>query len=169
MARFDGLKWTRYSTEDGLISNHLSYLAEDSEQYLWIGSNAGLMRINKKELNEFAHGVRKSVACRPYGAEDGLPISQCSVGSQPAACVGRDGTLWFPTIKGVASVHPVHIHPNTNQPPVRIQSVKVQGRLQNTNSLRAAPLVAITIPPNEEGLEIEYTSLNLAAPERARS
>src|SRR5437879_13830398 len=40
--------------------------------------------------------------------------------------------------------------------------------MQNTNRLRAAPLVAITIPPNEEGLEIEYTSLNLAAPERAR-
>src|SRR5207247_9691737 len=70
LARFDGLKWTPYSTEDGLISNHLSYLAEDSEQYLWIGSNAGLMRISKKELNDFAHGVRKSVACRPYGMED---------------------------------------------------------------------------------------------------
>ncbi len=168
LARFDGMKWTRYSTEDGLISNHLGYLAEDAEHYLWIGSNAGLMRVSKKELNDFARGVRKSVACRPYGVEDGLPISQCSAGSQPAACVGRDGTLWFPTIKGLASVHPEQIHPNTNQPPVRIQSVKVQGRLQNTNSLLAGPPLGVTIPPNEEGLEIEYTSLNLAAPERAR-
>jgi ligand-binding sensor domain-containing protein/signal transduction histidine kinase len=168
LARFDGVKWANYSMEDGLISDHLSYLIEDAEHYLWIGSNAGLMRVNKRELTDFAHGTRKSVACRPYGVADGLPISQCSAGSQPAACIAKDGTMWFPTIKGLASVHLDQIHPNTNAPPVTIQSVRVQGRLRSTNSFSASPPVAVSISPNEEGLEIEYTSLNLAAPERAR-
>ena len=51
--------------------------------------------------------------------------------------------MWFPTTKGLAFVRPDQIHPNTNQPPVRIESVKVQGQLQNTNSLRALPPVAV--------------------------
>src|SRR6185436_14351532 len=46
--------------------------------------------------------------------------------------------------------------------------VRVQGRLRNTNNLWAAAPTNITIQPSEEGLEIDYTSLNLAAPERAR-
>src|SRR6185369_12022076 len=92
----------------------------------------------------------------------------CSAGSQPAAATGTDGTLWFPTVQGLVSVRPDQIHLNTNQPPVRIEAVRVQGRLRNTNNLWAAAPTNITIQPSEEGLEIDYTSLNLAAPERAR-
>src|SRR6185503_4228545 len=87
--------------------------------------------------------------------------------SQPAVAVSKE-TLWFPTIQGLVSVRPEQIHPNTNRPPVRIEDVKVQGVLQNTNSLRSAPPSAVTIPPSQEGLEINHASLNLAAPERAR-
>ncbi len=168
LARFDGTNWISYSTDTGLISNRIGYLAEDAEHYLWLGSVAGLMRVNRKDLNDFARGVARSVPCRPYRVSDGLLTSECSAGSQPAACAARDGTMWFPTTKGLAFVRPDQIRPNTNQPPVRIESVRVQGHLQNPNRVRALPPVAVTIPANKEGLEIDYTSLNLSAPEKAR-
>src|SRR5262249_16814203 len=114
----------------------------------------------------FARGAIQTVRWRVYGIEDGLPNSQCSAGSQPAAAAA-EGALWFPTIQGLASVRPEQIHPNTNPPPVHIESVKVHGKLQGTNSIRVTPPSAITIRPGEEGLEISYASLNLAAPERA--
>ena len=168
LARFDGSHWTRYFKEDGLKSSRVSYLAEDADHYLWMGSPGGLMRVSKNELNLFAHGAIRTINCRPYGVEDGLPTTSCSAGSQPAASVARDGTLWFSTTKGLVSVLPAQLYRNMNPPPVRIESVKVQGQLQNTNSLRALPPAAVTIPPNKEGLEIDYTSLNLSAPEKSR-
>ncbi len=169
LARFDGTNWTRYPTkESGLISNPIGYITEDAEHFLWLGTMAGLVRVNKSDLNNFARGSVRSVASRLYGVEDGLPDSECfGRSSQPAAAISK-GTLWFPTIQGLVSVRPEEIHPNTNRPPVRIEDVKVEGQLQNTNSLRSAPPSAVTIYPSQEGLEINYASLNLSAPERAR-
>ena len=168
LARFDGTRWARYFKEDGLKSSRVGYLAEDADHYMWIGSPGGLMRVSKNELNQFARGEIRTINCRAYGLEDGLPTGQCLPAWQPAAAVGRDGTLWFSTVKGLVSVRPALLSRNTNPPPVRIESVKVQGQLQNTNNLRALPPAAVTIPPNKEGLEIDYTSLNLSAPEKAR-
>jgi ligand-binding sensor domain-containing protein/signal transduction histidine kinase len=168
LARFNGTNWTHYSKESGLISNPIGYITEDAEHFLWLGTMAGLVRVNKSDLNSFGRGAIRPVASRLYGVEDGLPDSQCFGGSsQPAAAVSK-GKLWFPTIQGLVSVRPEQIHQNTNRPPVRIEDVKVQGVLQNTNSLRSGPPTAVTIRPNQEGLEINYASLNLAAPERAR-
>jgi len=161
-------KWTAYTRREGLISNKLGYLVEDRQGYLWLGSSAGLTRVRKQELNDFANGGTNSILFRAYEEADGLPTGECSTGSQPGAFCARDGAMWFPTTKGLVSLDPARVILNTNRPPVLIELVLVERREQNTNGLRAAPLQAITIPPGKEGLEIHYTSLNLAAPERAR-
>ncbi|HYT61121.1 MAG TPA: two-component regulator propeller domain-containing protein [Haliangiales bacterium] len=168
LGRLQGGSWTRYTTREGLISNRVGYLVEDSQGYLWMGSIAGLMRVPKKALNDFALGKTNLIPCRAYGKPDGLPTSECTLGSQPGACRTRDGRLWFATIKGLVSVNPSHLHPNTNPPPVMIESVLIEGREQNTNNLRAGWLRTVTVPADKERLEIYYTSLNLAAPDRAR-
>ena len=172
LARYDGTQWTRYSTSDGLAGNSIRYLFEDNDGNLWLGSNAGLMRVAKAELNEFARefarGKRATVNCRSYGSSDGLPTRECSPGGQPAAGRTADGTLWFATIKGLASVDPARLGTNTNPPPVMIEAVLVDDVLQNTNRLRLNWPTNVVIPAGRESLDIRYTSLNLLAPERAR-
>jgi signal transduction histidine kinase len=168
LARFHDGKWTHYTKRQGLISNSLGYLLEDGQNFLWIGSNRGLMRAPKKALNDFAAGRTSFIPLRAYGPDDGLPTSECTPGCQPGACRTRDGKLWFPTIKGLAFVDPAQLRPNTNPPPVVIESVLVEGQSQNTNSLRVGWPNPLLIPPGKERLEIHFTSLNLAAPERAR-
>jgi len=168
LARFHRGKWARYTTADGLAGNGISYLLEDGQGDLWIGSNAGLMRIAKKALNDFANAPTNTIACRGFAEADGLPTRECSQGSQPAAARTRDGTLWFSTTKGLISVNPAELKPNQFLPPVVIEAVLIEGREQNTNSFRAAGLQSVTVPPGKELLEIRYTSLNLASPERAR-
>ena len=106
LARLQDGRWTRYATTNGLASDSINYIAEDDAGYLWIGSNEGLMRIPKQSLNDFAAGTAKIISCRTYGKADGLPTRECSAGSQPATCRTPDGRLWFPTIKGLASVNP---------------------------------------------------------------
>lgn len=168
LARFENGKWTHYSTREGLISNSVGYLLEDEQGYLWMGSYAGLMRASKKDLNDFARGVAKSIPLRAYGQGDGLPSGECTTGSQPAACRTPDGRLWFPTIKGVAHVDPSGLRMNTNPPPVVIEEVLVEGEPQRTNHLRVSRLESVTMPPGKERIEFHYTSLNLRAAERAR-
>jgi ligand-binding sensor domain-containing protein len=168
LARLRNGRWTRYSTRDGLLSNSVGYLLEDGQGFLWMGSNAGLMRVPKKALNDFADGLTNAIPCRAYAKADGLPTSECTYGSQPAACRTRDGRLWFPTIEGLVSVDPARLSPNRQPPPVIIESVLIDGQLQNTNRLRTWWPQPVVVPAGKERLEIRYTSLNLGAPERAR-
>ncbi len=175
LARFRAGRWTRYSTGEGLVSNSLGYLLDDGAGNLWIGSNAGLMRIAKAALNDFADHLDDLadhrltwLPCRAYGKPDGLPTGECTSGSQPGAVRTREGQLWFPTIKGLASVDPAQLHPNTNPPPVVIESVLVDDAPIFQVGLRAKAPQSITIPAGRERLELHYTSLNLGAPDRAR-
>jgi signal transduction histidine kinase len=143
-------------------------MVEDDEGCLWLGSAAGLMRVHKKDLDEFATGAISNVFCRGYDKRDGLRSSECTFGSQPAACRTRDGTLWFPTHAGVVYVNPADIHSNTIPPPAVIEQVLVEGTEQNTSGPHVAPLAALTLAAGKEQLEIHYTSLNLGAADRAR-
>ena len=168
LIRFQDGNAKHYRTTDGLIANSIDYLVEDGEGYLWIGSDAGLMRVLKKDLNDFAAGAISNVFCRGYDKRDGLPSSECTFGSQPAASRTGDGTLWFPTHAGVVYVNPVEIHSNTIPPPAVIEQVLVKDTEQNVSGPHVAPLAALTMPAGSEELEIHYTSLNLGAADRAR-
>jgi signal transduction histidine kinase len=123
------------------------------------------MRAPKRALNDLADGKPTTLALRSYDSADGLPTGECARGAQPAACISKDGKLWFPTIRGLVSVNPDALRPNTNPPPVAIEAVRVDGGLQGENSLRASPPKSITIPPHKQSLEIDFTSLNLSAPD----
>jgi ligand-binding sensor domain-containing protein/signal transduction histidine kinase len=168
LARLEGDRWTRYTTDHGLASNSIGYLLEDSDQHLWLGSNAGLMRIPISSLNNFARGLAHSIACRTYGRPEGLPTRECTLGSQPAAYRDPNGQLWFSTIQGLASTHPSRLQSNPHPPPVHIESVLVENQPQETNRFRVTWPDVLVIPPRRERLEIHFTSLNLAAPDRAR-
>ncbi len=168
LARFDGERWTRFTTAEGLVSNSVGYLIDDGKGDLWLGSNAGLMRVNKQALNDFAAGKLAAIRCRAYQEADGLPTRECTFGSQPAACRTPDGTLWFPTTLGLVSLKPDDLKPNTVPPPVVIESVSIEGRQETSSGLRARQPRAIVIPPRQGRLEVRYTSLNLAAPDRTR-
>jgi len=168
LGRLHAGRWTRFGTEDGLASDGISYLIEDDQENLWIGSNLGVMRVAKRSLASVAFGKAPAIACRVYGQSDGLPSSECTQGSQPAACRTPDGRLWLPTIRGVVTFNPADLQPNTNPPPVAIESVQLDDRELNTNRLSSFGVRSLTLPARAEQLEIFFTSLNLAAPERAR-
>jgi ligand-binding sensor domain-containing protein/signal transduction histidine kinase len=168
LVRFSKGKWTVFTTRDGLIGNSIGYIFEDTQTNLWIGSNAGLLRVAKKSLNDRADRGVGQIVCRAYVESDGLPTRECTQGSQPAACRSSDGTLWFPTTKGLVSVNPSALIQNPYHPPVIIESIRVEGVEQITNRLRTVPLPAIVVPPGKQHLEIHYTSLNLGAADQSR-
>ena len=168
LARYAAGKWTRYTMRDGLASDNLGYLIDDLQGNLWLGSDIGLLRIPRRALNDFAERLTNAIPCSVYGKSDGLPTPECTQDSQPGPGRAPDGTMWFPTTKGLASVNPAEIQPNTNPPPVVIESVLVDDREQKTNGILGRLPAVITVHAGQERVDIRYTGLSLAAPERAR-
>jgi ligand-binding sensor domain-containing protein/signal transduction histidine kinase len=166
--RVQGQAWVNYTTDSGLNGNGVDYIIEDDEGCLWIGSNAGLTRVKKSDLNDFADGKLDFIPCHAYGERDGLPSSECTPAAQPAAWRDRDGTLWFPTIKGLASLNPAEIQAQTNSFPVLIESVLVEGQTQGAVGPHGQPPQSVTVPAGKELLEIRYVGLNLDAPQQVR-
>lgn len=165
LARFDGRRWISYAGHFRGATGSIGYLIDDDQGSLWMGSSVGLLRARLTDLQAFAAGQVDSVPVRSFGQPDGLPTRVCSQGSQPAASRTPDGKLWFPTISGLVSVDPKQLLPNTNPPPVIIESVWVDGRPQGPDTLRAPVPQSLVIPASRESLEIHYTSINLPAPD----
>jgi signal transduction histidine kinase len=96
-----------------------------------------------------------------YCLYDGLPTLECSENYQPSSWHGRDGTLWFATVKGLVSVQPVEIPANRLPPPVVIEAVLVDGKSFGTET-------PLQIPPGRHQLDFHYTALSFAAPDKVR-
>ena len=163
LARYSGGNWRIFSsTQNGLANDDILSLAEDDMGNLWLGSCEGLVRVGKNSIADVLAGTAKTLACRTFLRRE------CSPSAQPAALRARDGRLWFPTIEGLVSVNPADLRINTNPPPVLIEKVLVDGLDLKTNSLGSGWSGAVVLTPQNEQLEIHFTSLNFSAPKGAQ-
>jgi signal transduction histidine kinase len=144
--------WIR--AKDGLYSDYAIGLLQDNNGNFWIGSRTGIFRVNKKELNDFAHGRAERVTSSYFGKADGLIDTDCNGFGQPHAFVAKDGTLWFPTADGVGVVDP-HAVPDHNPPPrIEIQSCALEDKPIPCGS-------SVSLPPDAGHFEIGYTAVSL--------
>jgi ligand-binding sensor domain-containing protein/signal transduction histidine kinase len=157
LACFRNGNWFRFTKADGLMDD-IGYLIEDGLGNFWIGSYEGLLRVPKHSLTDFATDHSRRISART------LLTRECSAGAQPAAIQARDGTLWFPTTEGFVSINPLALKPNTNPPPVVIESVAVDGVDLNTNRLSPGWSGSVRLTPANEQLDIHFASLDFSAP-----
>ncbi|MBI2838487.1 MAG: ATP-binding protein [Acidobacteria bacterium] len=150
---------TSFTTKDGLFNDMVAQILEDDEQNLWMGSNTGVFRVSKRELDDLAAGRRSKVTSVAYGKRDGLRDTECNAGFHPSGCRTRDGRLWFATVRGAAVVDPTKIQKNQLPPPVAIGSVRVDGR-----SIEVAE--ETSLPPGQRNLEIHYSGLSFLDPDK---
>ena len=130
-------------------------IAEGSGGDLWLSSNTGVYRVNRERL---LNGMGEAVA---YGTSDGLRINECSGGGHPSLCKTRDGTLWFATPKGAASMTREQAKLNLLPPPVAIESIMVEDEEQQGGS-------DLTVAPGRSRFAFEYAGLSFVAPQKVR-
>src|ERR1700757_5199240 len=106
-------------------------------------------------------GPRYFVKYRLFDSFDGLPGTFAGTGELQKEIQGTDGKLCFIRSNGLVWVDPANISTNTVSPPVLIRSVRANGR-------QAGSLTNLTLPPQTTNLQIGYTALSLAVPERVR-
>lgn len=152
-------KFTAFTKKEGLFDNVVFQIVEDKIGDLWMSSNNGIFSVSKKELNDFAESRVDSFSCKSLGTADGLVSVECNGGTQPAGCLGFDGKIWFPTIKGIAIIDPYKITLNKVIPPVTIEETLINGNLVKQDSLSE-------FGPGRGDLEIHYTALSFVAPEK---
>lgn len=86
LARFDGRKWTNYTTAEGLPGNHVFMLHFDPQGRLWIGTNNGLALFNNGKFKVM------TVADGLFG---NTVFSMATSG---------DGSMWVGSYGGVAHI-----------------------------------------------------------------
>lgn len=147
--------------KDGLFDNGAFQILEDDFERFWISSNRGIYRVAKAELNNFADGKVQDVTSIGYGVKDGMADAECNGGPSPAGFKSKkDGTLWFPTQKGIVVVNPKALPVNPPPPSVVIEDCLIDGKEADCSKLR--------ILPENESLEIKYTGLSFNKPEQIK-
>ncbi|KAF1716363.1 hypothetical protein CSC74_11010 [Pseudoxanthomonas yeongjuensis] len=151
----------RFTTHQGLIDDTINNIMEDATGNLWIGSNKGVLRILRSDLEAVSAGKKRQLNPLVFGKADGMKSSETTAGSQPAGWKGRDGRLWFPTIRGVSVIDPTRLSLGTLKPQARIEQVLA-------DEIPVTLGVAVKLLPGTGRLEIHFTAPNLSAPERTR-
>ena len=161
LSRLKDGRFASFTTREGLPDDVVFQILEDNEGRLWMSCDRGVFRVDKAELEAVAAGKATSVRSVLYDKADGMKSSQCNSGSQPAGCRSRDGTLWFPTTKGVVRIDPRKLIMNPRVPPVVVEEVFVDKK-------RVVPGTEARLPPGRGELELHYAALNFLIPERMR-
>ena len=159
-----GWQLTRYTMRDGMFSNQVKQILPDTENgqdYFWIGSEQGIYRLRKQELNDYAEGRVSAVSNTHFGKLDGLLNLDCVGGFQPAGFKARDGRLWIPTMDGIAVIDPRKIVNNLLPPAVVIEDCLL-------NRQNVAFAQGLRIHPGQDNLEINYTGLSFRKAEQVR-
>jgi ligand-binding sensor domain-containing protein/signal transduction histidine kinase len=151
-------RMTRFTRQDGLVSNSIYQIVDDLAGRLWLSSPVGVFSLRRTELNAIADGKARQLHAVAYGSSDGMAASQMFGGAQPAGCRRSSGELWFPSVRGAVKLDPARL-PERRSGPALIESVSAADT--------ALPLSGeVSVPPGLGRLQIDFTACNLIAPQQ---
>lgn len=151
---------TAFTTRDGLLNDNVTQVLEDARGNLWLGSNQGISRVAKSQLEDFAEKRSTRITPVSYDSADGMRSRECNYGTGART---SDGRLWFPTIRGVVVVDPERLATNAVVPPVRLEEVVANGHVLDLSNAGEA-----VVPSGDGRLEVRYTALSYLAPRKVR-
>lgn len=159
MARYRDGRIVSLARGAGPQTETVLQMLADARGVYWVTTNRGLFSVPAAELEAFADDDRHTLRFRAYGISDGLRTSEFNGGNNQAGSLGRDGSLWFPSIRGVVRIDPAAIPTNSLPPSVLVEKIIVDGA-----ALPAADQVRVAAGATQ--WEMQYTALSLIAPER---
>jgi ligand-binding sensor domain-containing protein len=149
------------SIKNGLPGESISQIMPDELGQYWIGSQNGIMCVEKQHLHNVADGKESILKAQLFKRSDGMRTDKCNI---PATGTSfPDGTIWFPTTKGLVIINPRKIPTNKLPPPVVVSTLYVDTLSASSTSSDAA---FITIPFGSKKFEFQYTALSFLFPEK---
>jgi signal transduction histidine kinase/ligand-binding sensor domain-containing protein len=143
------------------LPGRVSGVLETEAGDLWANGSSGITHVSATELARWLRDPTSPISGDHLDARDGLPGFSAERIPEPSIAESSDGRLWFATTRGAAWLDPAKLQENRNHlpPPVMIGSIVSSGKIY-------VGLKNLALPPHAERLEIDYTALSLAFPER---
>lgn len=145
--------------KDGLPTESVYSIVEDEFGRFWIPTNNSILRITKEKLNKYLSGENKRIDIEVFGRTDGLKSSSCIGAVLPYW--QEDGTLWVPTVGGVAKVLSATEKEKYFELSSFVESVKA-------DSISIMPSDRMEIPPGTSRLRFEFTALHFRKADKLR-
>ncbi len=157
------------TSKNGLPCDTVHWVMEDDARSFWLYTTCGLMRIARTELDAWAAAVDKdkdaklTINATIFDSYDGVRNLSGISHYSPLVARSSDGKLWFAGLDGVSVIDPSHIPFNSLPPPIHIEQITADRKTYDATPDSNGRL---RLPPLVRDLEIDYTALNLVAPEK---
>ncbi|HSY17394.1 MAG TPA: two-component regulator propeller domain-containing protein [Candidatus Acidoferrales bacterium] len=169
--------FTRIGVEQGLWDGHISQIVADNLGWFWFGSDHGIFKIQRQDLEEAMAGRMANVVPVSYGRNEGLFSLEADYDFQTVSACSRDGRLWIPMRQALAVVDPKILHNDLEPSPVLLTGVSMDGNAiaaygtigstQSIVNLKTSQ-VRLHLPPAYHKLEFEFAAPSFTAPENIR-
>jgi ligand-binding sensor domain-containing protein/AraC-like DNA-binding protein len=160
LARFDGKALHAYGAAAGLPAGTV-YSILEAKGHLWLGSHRGIWAVSQSELDDLDRGRRQSLHPLCLDETDGLPSAVCNGGFQPAAWTGRDGQLWFSTMRGAVAVDPQRALETTDPPLLHIETLLADRRVLGASD-------GMEVPAGTRRIELRFSAPEMVKPQDLR-
>ena len=155
----------------GLPCDAVHWSMEDDSRTLWLYTACGLVSIARTELDAWAASVdrgeegQRAIRATVFDSSDGVRILAGGSHNSPQVAKSSDGKLWFLPLDGVSVFDPHHLPFNRLPPPVHVEQLIADRKAYEATAEAGG---RVRLPPLIRDLEIDYTALSLAAPEKVR-
>jgi len=143
-----------------LVANTVYWILEDDDSHLWLSTSLGICSLDLEGLDRGSGDPLNQDAVVLYNERDGMPSAECNGGSTPAGCKTADGTLWFPTIKGLVGINPGTL--NRTAPKAEVESVSINGEL--VYERHTTPQHLAQYGPEVEKMVFHFSAVSLLVP-----
>ena len=164
LSRVHGGKSITLTRTHGLPCDSVHWVIDDDVGFLWLDTACGLVRLAQDDVDAFLAGKTAAITPTVYDSYDGARTQARPEGYEPFVAKSPDGKLWFVGPNGLNILDPRRLNFNQLPPPVHVERIvadraAIDIRLGNPR---------IDLPPLTRDLQIDYTALSLAAPEKVR-
>jgi len=160
VGRFDGRTLQILPSSRAPILAMSFGIVQTPDDNMWIGTRNGVVRVARTALLRALAQPDAKLDYQLFDAGDGFQGVGGDAFNQMMEA-GPDGRVWIVGLDHVYWIDPNHLFRNRQPPPVVIRSVTANGRVYDKPT-------RLTLSPGTSQLQIDYTALSLAAPERVR-
>ena len=130
-----------------------------SPDALWVSGDCGLFSVSNAELERWWINPGAELRFSVFNSLDGAQTSMPAL--SPKAAVSTDGKVWFANHSVLQMIDPTGGALNLLPPPVHIDRLVA-------DRVAYSPVETVRLPPLTRDLQIDYTALSFAIPEKVK-
>ncbi|MEO9482091.1 MAG: two-component regulator propeller domain-containing protein [Ekhidna sp.] len=146
-------KIVNFNTENGMPSNIIYDVLEDSQGNLWMPSENSILSVGIAELEQAAENPERKIKVKQFDKSYGMKNSHCL--GAVLSFTDSKGRFWIPTLGGIVQLDPNEIKPPNFNPKIIIESIYADNERIDLSE-------KVIVPPRTNRLLIDFTGISYA-------